>query len=299
MIATKTVSVIGTGAMGSALARAFLANNHTLTVWNRTASKCVPLEQAGAKVAGSVAEAAQASDLIVVNVLNYSVSKALLQTQDVVNQLKGKVVVQLTTGIPSEAREMEDWAKQNGLSYLDGAILDYPKGIGTKESMILYAGPEAVFEANKSLLLSLGGEAKFVGKAIGSASALDSSVLSVYYGVSLSFLHGVGICESEGISIEQFLSVIVPILSGPIVDTIEICEKMINKGDYTGSEASMTVHKGAIQHILSVSQEKGINTSYPECLLDYCKRGIAAAGHEQYEFPSVIEIIRKNQANSL
>jgi len=32
---------------------------------------------------------------------------------------------------------------------------------------------------------------------------------------------------------------------------------MINKGDYTGYEASMTVHKGAIQHILSVSQEKG------------------------------------------
>ncbi|RKZ51607.1 MAG: hypothetical protein DRR00_11115 [Candidatus Parabeggiatoa sp. nov. 3] len=145
--------ILGNGAMGSALARAFLANKHTVTVWNRTASKCVPLEQAGAKVAHSVAEAAQASDVIVANVLNYTVSHALLQTPEVVNQLKGKVLVQLATGIPSEAREMETWAKQNGISYLDGAILDYPKGIGTKECLIIYAGPEAVFEANQSLLL--------------------------------------------------------------------------------------------------------------------------------------------------
>ncbi|RKZ85327.1 MAG: hypothetical protein DRR16_12220 [Candidatus Parabeggiatoa sp. nov. 3] len=144
--------------------------------------------------------------------------------------------------------------------------------------------------------MSLGGQAQFVGEAIGSASALDSSVLSVYYGVALSFLHGIGICESEGISIKQFLSIITPILSGPIIDTLEICETMINKGDYSGSEASMTVQKAAIQHILSVSQEKGINTSYPECLLDYCKRAIAAAGHEQYELPSLIEIIRQNQS---
>lgn len=36
------VTVIGLGAMGSALARAFIKAGHTVTVWNRTAAR-VPL----------------------------------------------------------------------------------------------------------------------------------------------------------------------------------------------------------------------------------------------------------------
>jgi len=39
----QTVSVIGLGAMGTVLAKAFLANRHRVTVWNRTASKCTLL----------------------------------------------------------------------------------------------------------------------------------------------------------------------------------------------------------------------------------------------------------------
>ena len=34
-----SVSMLGLGYMGSALARAFLAKQHAVTVWNRTASK--------------------------------------------------------------------------------------------------------------------------------------------------------------------------------------------------------------------------------------------------------------------
>lgn len=48
------VTLIGLGDMGSALARAFLANRHRVTVWNRTAAKATPLVQAGAQQAKSV-----------------------------------------------------------------------------------------------------------------------------------------------------------------------------------------------------------------------------------------------------
>ena len=45
--------------------RAFLADSHSVTVWNRTAERAAPLVQAGAREAGSVAEAAEASDVTV------------------------------------------------------------------------------------------------------------------------------------------------------------------------------------------------------------------------------------------
>ena len=53
----QTVSMIGLGAMGSALARAIAKNGHDLTVLNRSDAKCRPLAAEGASVASSVGEA--------------------------------------------------------------------------------------------------------------------------------------------------------------------------------------------------------------------------------------------------
>lgn len=122
----QTVSVVGLGLMGTALAQAFLANKHRVTVWNRTPSKCAPLAQAGAQVASSVAEAADASQIMVVCVLNSPINDSLLHTPEVSARLTGKTVVQLTTGEQQDARQGEVWAKQHGIAYLDGAILGYP-----------------------------------------------------------------------------------------------------------------------------------------------------------------------------
>jgi 3-hydroxyisobutyrate dehydrogenase-like beta-hydroxyacid dehydrogenase len=73
----STVTVIGLGLMGSALARAFLQAGHELTVWNRTPAKTAAFEGL-ARIAGTVQEACAASDAVVVSVPKYEVSNALL-----------------------------------------------------------------------------------------------------------------------------------------------------------------------------------------------------------------------------
>ena len=55
------VTMIGLGAMGSALARAFIGAGHSVTVWNRTAARMKPLVSLGATAASSPADAAIAS----------------------------------------------------------------------------------------------------------------------------------------------------------------------------------------------------------------------------------------------
>ena len=85
----QTISVIGLGAMGTALAKAFLTNKHRVTVWNRTTSKCTPLAQIGAQIAGSVAEAADASQVLVICVLDYAATNAVLHTPAVAARLRG------------------------------------------------------------------------------------------------------------------------------------------------------------------------------------------------------------------
>jgi 3-hydroxyacyl-CoA dehydrogenase len=51
------VTVIGLGAMGSAIANAFLNASYDVTVWNRSPVKMDPFRHSGAECAETVAEA--------------------------------------------------------------------------------------------------------------------------------------------------------------------------------------------------------------------------------------------------
>ena len=116
--------------MGSALARAFLKQGYGTTVWNRTKSKCEPLAQLGAKIAPSVLDAVTPVEVIVVNLKDYVTGDLLLRSDDVTKALRGKLVVQLTSGSPRLARETANWARSNEIQYLDGAIMATPNLIG-------------------------------------------------------------------------------------------------------------------------------------------------------------------------
>src|SRR5262249_55435786 len=104
------VSVIGTGRMGSALATVLHNKGFSTTAWNRTPSKTEALARLGLRVAPTLEAAALASDVIILNVSDYSAAQQLLQGPGVAAALAGKVLVQLSSGIPQEARNMESWA---------------------------------------------------------------------------------------------------------------------------------------------------------------------------------------------
>ena len=131
------VSVIGLGVMGTALAEAFLREPLTVTVWNRTSSRCNRLQAQGARVASTVATAVAASEVVIVCVSNYAVTNELLGAREVRAVLNGKTIIQLSSGTPQEARDTAAWAREFGAQYLDGAILAYPSHIGSTKAQIL------------------------------------------------------------------------------------------------------------------------------------------------------------------
>ena len=148
------VAVIGLGLMGAALAAAFQKNGNSLTVWNRTASKCDPFVEAGAHAAASVEDALAASDLVVVCLDDYPVTRALLENPAAGGQLSGKALVQLSTGTPMQARLEHEWMQHHGANYLDGAILNGPPAIGTKHGHILVSGDRSAWEQSQSLSIA-------------------------------------------------------------------------------------------------------------------------------------------------
>jgi 3-hydroxyisobutyrate dehydrogenase-like beta-hydroxyacid dehydrogenase len=287
------VTVLGLGDMGSALARAFLANRHSVTVWNRSESKTAPLVHAGARQAKSVEDAAAASDVIVVCVIDYAVSNSLLDSPAVLQKLRGKTVVQLTSGTPQLAREAEAWARRHGISYLDGAIISYPSSVGAQQCTILYAGQQKVFEAHKQLLGSLAGNSMFLGERVGSASALDSSLLTFGFTAELGFLHGAALCEAEGIPLDSYseaANALMPILAADMLKAT----RMISKSNYAGEEASLEISASAFGNIVRFSDDAGVNRAASELLVSLVKRAIDS-GYAGDEFQAVFEVLRKKK----
>ena len=146
------VTVIGAGRMGYALATALFQKGFATTVWNRTGAKTEVLSKLGLSVAQSVEESVLEADIVVISLSDYSTTRQLLRHPDIETALRGKTVVQLSSGTPKEAREMDSWARGCGISYVDGSILGSPAWIGTPACTIFYSGPEEVFNRAKPVL---------------------------------------------------------------------------------------------------------------------------------------------------
>jgi 3-hydroxyisobutyrate dehydrogenase-like beta-hydroxyacid dehydrogenase len=225
------VSVIGLGAMGSALARTLLHNRHRVTVWNRTSAKAEPLVRDGAVLAASAALAVDASPIIIVCVDDYEVTNRILDTKEIASGVAGRVLVQLSTGTPREARESELWARERSADYLDGAIQATPSQMGRPDTTIFVSGAESAFRRSEPILKSLGGTVIYLGEQVGSASALDCAVLSSLFGAIFGFLHGSRICESEGLRVDSFGSMVAD-LAPVIGEMIKHNAEVIQAGTY-------------------------------------------------------------------
>jgi len=96
-----TVTVIGTGVMGSALARALAGAGHQVTAWNRTRSRALPLASAGVTIADGLLDAVRGSDPVIMCVSNQAAAAELLADPALTDLLRGRTLVQMTTGTPA------------------------------------------------------------------------------------------------------------------------------------------------------------------------------------------------------
>jgi 3-hydroxyisobutyrate dehydrogenase-like beta-hydroxyacid dehydrogenase len=106
------------------------------------------------RVAKSKLEAVGQAEVVIVNINNNDSTMQLLRRPEIESALRGKILVQLSSGTPDEAREMQFWARPLGIEYLDGAIVSYSVGIGKPEGTVLYSGSEELFKRVKPVLLA-------------------------------------------------------------------------------------------------------------------------------------------------
>lgn len=199
----EPVTVIGLGAMGSTLARAFLQSGHPTTVWNRTPHRAKNLVADGAVPADSVEAALSAGRLVVICVLDHDAVLDLLGPLG--SDLTGRTIVNLTSSTPERARETAAWATARGADYLAGAIMVPTPIVRTPDALVLYSGSAQVFAEHRATLASLGGETDFLGTDAGLASLYDIGMLDLFFTGMAGFLHAAALVGGDDVTARSFL----------------------------------------------------------------------------------------------
>ena len=279
------IGVFGLGLMGSALARAFMRNGHQVSVWNRTPGKAEPLVAWGATQAASLAAAVSECPVLLICVDSYRTTHELFSTADVKPLLAGRIVVQLTTGTPRQAREASDWFSSAGAEYLDGGILGGPSAIGTPRVIVLYSGSHDAFARSLPMLTSLGENSRFVGTDPGTAAALDIAWLSNRFGTYVSAAHGAMLCEAEGIDLDLYANVFTA--SDPARWVIET----IRTQSYENPTATLKVWNAALRMVQEQARDCGIGSDVPDFVGGILDRA-EAAGYGEEDIAAMVKILR-------
>ena len=281
------VSLIGLGPMGLALARA-LQSKFTLTVWNRTAERAKPLLNQGTVLAPTALAAVQASPVVLVCVADYTAWRTILAAPGVADALRGKVLVQLSTGTPQDARE--DWAALGGVAYLDGALLATPGQIRRPDTPLFISGEERALAACRPVLEAIAGNIQYMGEPIGNAAAWDLATLSCMFGAMSGFFHGVRICESEGLGVDAF-SQMIGAISPVLGEMISAEGEAIHANRYGEPESSMATCAGSGRLFVKQAREAKLDASFPDFLMGLFERSLSA-GFANERLAAMVKVMR-------
>ncbi|MEV0249026.1 NAD(P)-binding domain-containing protein [Nocardia sp. NPDC050712] len=282
-----TVTVLGLGAMGQALAAAFLKGGHPTTVWNRSPGKDAELVAAGATGAASIATAVAAGEVVVAVLLDHASVHSVLDP--VVEHLRGRQLINLTSTAPEDSRELARWAAEHGIDYLDGGIMAVPPMIGQPGSSLLYSGSREVFDRSREMLELLG-TAEYFGDDPGLAALYDFALLANMYTMFTGFLHAAAMVASAGQSVEAFAHRAAGWVSA-MTQSLPEFGRIIESGDYAAEVQHLAFQKAALDAIVRASADAGVALDVVAPIKSLIDRQVAA-GHGALAFERTFEELR-------
>ncbi|MFI2611843.1 NAD(P)-dependent oxidoreductase [Kitasatospora sp. NPDC018619] len=268
----KSVTVIGLGPMGQAMAGAFLDAGYAVTVWNRTAGRAEGLVARGAREAPAAREAVAANELVVLSLTDYDAVFAVLDA--VGPALAGKAVVNLSSDTPGRAREAARRLAALGAGHLTGGVQVPPSGIGSPGSSTFYSGPVELFRRHRAALEVLTG-ADYRGEDPGLAQLYYQIQMDLFWSSMVGYLHATAIAEANGISAEEFL----PYLSSTAAAMPgfqAFYAPRITAGDHRGDVDRLAMALASVEHVRHTAEDSGVDGALPAVLAQALRRGVAA-----------------------
>jgi 3-hydroxyisobutyrate dehydrogenase len=191
------VAVLGTGIMGSAMARNLLRAGLAVTVWDRSPEATAGLEREGARAAGSPAEAVRDADVVITTLPTAAVVESVMFGDHVAEAFApGAVWAQMgTIGVEATEQTAARLEKiRPGLLFVDAPVSGSKGPAEQGQLLILASGPAAAQEVTRPVFAAIGRKTLWLGGEAGQGSRMKI-VINAYMSILIE-----GVAEAMELS---------------------------------------------------------------------------------------------------
>ncbi|MFF9486467.1 NAD(P)-dependent oxidoreductase [Streptomyces sp. NPDC014676] len=265
-----TVSVLGTGIMGAAMARSLLRAGHTVRAWNRTRAKAEPLAADGAHIAGTPAEAVESADVVLTMLYD---GPATLETmrQAAPALRRGTVWAQSTTAGVEGVAELAGFAREHGLLFYDAPVLGTRQPAEAGQLTVLAAGPAEGRDRVTPVFDAVGARTVWTGEDGATAGATRLKLVANSWVLAATTAAGEALALAKALDVapDGFLDLIA---GGPLdMGYLHAKAGMILDGRLTPAQFAVTTAAKDARLIVRAGEQHGVR-------LD-----VAAASAERFE----------------
>ncbi|MFD0313136.1 NAD(P)-dependent oxidoreductase [Streptomyces flavalbus] len=209
MTAKLTVTVLGTGIMGAAMARNLARAGHAVRVWNRTRDKAEPLTADGAHLADTPADAVEGADAVLT--ILYDGAAALDVIRQAAPALRpGTAWIQSTTAGLDATADLAAFAAEHGLLFYDAPVLGTRQPAEAGQLTVLAAGPATGRDTVTPVFDAVGARTVWTGEDGAAATATGLKLVANSWVIAATNAAGeaLALAGALGVDPRGFLDVI-------------------------------------------------------------------------------------------
>jgi 3-hydroxyisobutyrate dehydrogenase-like beta-hydroxyacid dehydrogenase len=279
--------------MGSGIARTLIEGGCKVSVWNRSRAKVDDLVAVGAIGCNEPREALDANTIVIVCVSDYAVWRHIIQEHSLASHFEDTCIIQLTTGTIDDVQTHASLIQDNGGRLVEGAVMCYPRNLGTDEAALLLSGAPNVVEECTPILSILDENWKSLGEDINQPSVLSRSLMSGLTGALMGLVNGAAICRAGGVSLDVFMKFNEGTNSILLAEQKRLIEA-IRDGRTEENEASIKAWREGNQALNSVAASLGTNLTLQNSIQAVFQEG-KRRGLDEHDLSALVDVFDPGQ----
>jgi 3-hydroxyisobutyrate dehydrogenase len=276
------VAVLGTGIMGAAMARNLLAGGMEVRAWNRSREKAEPLQEDGAEVADSPADAARGADFLLTMLADADVVEEAVAGDVLPALAEGGVWLQMSTVGEDGSKRLAETANEHGVDFVDAPVLGTKHPAEQGQLVVLASGPEELRERSQQVFDAVGSKTVWLGEA-GAGSRLKLVVNNWIVGLLGVLAETVAFANYIGVDPARFLETIE---GGPLgLPYAQLKGNMMIEEDFPTSFSARLARKDA-SLVLDTAEAHDLQMPIAEAVAARFDQAIRA-GHGEEDMAAV------------
>lgn len=282
------VGFIGLGVMGQPMALNLARAGTDMVVWNRSADRCRPLREAGARVAETVDEVFRQSQVVVLMMANDLALDTVLGrgTGEFVARIARRTIIHMGTTSPGYSRTLEVDIRAAGGRYVEAPVSGSRRPAESGQLVGMMAGEPQVVEEMRPLLKAMCHEIVVCG-AVPAGLLMKLSVNTFLIPMVTALAEAAHLARRYGLDMKQFEAVID---AGPMASSVSRIK--VNKLVNEDFEVQASIGDVLMNNRLAAEAARESNLASP--LLDVCHQLYSEAvklGLGQADMAAVVRAI--------